>query len=200
LTAGQRFARLATDVTVRWPRLWPLFRPVIRWQFERLAPVWDQTLSPDGDRLLDEALARVPEASLALDVGTGTGRGAEAIVDRFPDARVTGVDVSPGMIEEARRRVPGASFELGDASNLPFDDGSFDLVTHTNMIPFLDQVTRVLRPGGWTLFVYTNGADTPIYVRPELLRQELERRGFTEFADVAVGRGTAVLARRGEPV
>jgi ubiquinone/menaquinone biosynthesis C-methylase UbiE len=117
-------------------------------------------------------------------------------VSRFPEAQVTGVDVSPGMIEEARGRVPPASFEVGDASHLPFGDGSFDLVTHTNMIPFLDEVARVLRPGGWTVFAYTNGVDTPIYVRPELLRQELDRRGFADFADIAVGRGTAVLARR----
>src|SRR5262245_64472677 len=103
------------------------------------------------------------------------------------------------MIEEARRRVPGASFEVGDASHLPFGDGSFDVVTHTNMIPFLDEVARVLSPGGWTLFAYTNGAGTPIYVRPELLRQELGRRGFAEFADVAVGRGIALLARRDKP-
>jgi ubiquinone/menaquinone biosynthesis C-methylase UbiE len=155
-------------------------------------------VSPEGDQLVAAALERVPAATRALDVGTGTGRGAAALVNRFPEAEVTGVDVSPGMIEEARRRVPAASFEVGDASHLPFGDGSFDLVTHTNMIPFLDEVSRVLRPGGWTLFAWTNGAGTPIYVRPELLRRELERRGFTEFADVAAGRGTAVLARRGE--
>jgi ubiquinone/menaquinone biosynthesis C-methylase UbiE len=186
-------------VTVRRPRLWPLFRPVIRWQFEKLAPVWNQTVSPEGDRLVVEALERVPAASQALDVGTGTGRGAEALVARFPEAEVTGVDVSAGMIEEARRRVPGASFQVGDAAHLPFGDGSFDLVTHTNMIPFLDEVTRVLRPGGWTVFAWTNGAGTPIYVRPELLRRELERRGFADFADVGVGSGTAMLARRDKP-
>jgi ubiquinone/menaquinone biosynthesis C-methylase UbiE len=197
VTLGRRFARLATDVTVRRPGLWPLFRPLIRWQFEQLAPVWNQTVGPDGDRLVAAALERVPEATQALDVGTGTGRGAVALVNRFPDAEVTGVDVSPGMIEEARERVPAATFAVGDAARLPFGDGSFDLVTHTNMIPFLDEVSRVLRPGGWTLFAYTNGADTPIYVRPELLRRELERRGFTDFAEIGEGRGTAVLARRG---
>ena len=64
------FDTFATDVTVRWPRLWPLFRPVIRWQFERLAPVWGNTVSPDGTRLIADALARVPAASRALDVTT----------------------------------------------------------------------------------------------------------------------------------
>jgi SAM-dependent methyltransferase len=199
MTIGQRFARLATDATVRWPRLWPLFRPLIRRQFDKLAPTWANLLGADGDRPYIEALDRVPSAARALDVGTGTGRGAQAILDRFPDAEVTGIDVAPGMVEEARQRVPGASFQVGDAADLPFADDSFDLVAHANMIPFLDEVTRVLRPGGWTLFAWSGGAGTPIYVGPERMRKELERRGFTDFAEIAAARGTAVLARRGEP-
>jgi ubiquinone/menaquinone biosynthesis C-methylase UbiE len=183
---------------VRWPRLWPLFKPGIRWQFEKLAPVWNEIVSPEGDEVFDAALERIPSATRALDVGTGTGRGARVIAARFPDVEVTGIDVAPGMIEEARKLVPGASFHVADAADLPFEDESFDLVTHANMIPFLDQVRRVLRPGGWTLFAWSGGAETPIYVPPERMRRELERRGFTDFAEIASGRGTAVLARRDE--
>jgi ubiquinone/menaquinone biosynthesis C-methylase UbiE len=183
---------------VRWPSLWPLFRPLIRWQFEQLAPVWNRTVNPDGDRVFAAALAQIPEATQVLDVGTGTGRGARAVVERFPSAEVTGIDVSPAMVEQARRNVERASFQVGDAARPPFPDGSFDLVTHVNMIPFLDQVARLLRPGGWTVFTWTNGAGTPIYVRPELMRRELERRGFADFAEIGEGRGTAVLARRGD--
>jgi ubiquinone/menaquinone biosynthesis C-methylase UbiE len=133
----------------------------------------------------------------ALDVGTGTGAGAAAIVERFPDAEVVGVDVSPGMLDAARRNVAGVSFREADAAKLPFGDGEFDLVAHSNMIPFLDEVTRVLRPGGWTFFAFSAGAETPIYVPPNRLRKELERRGFTDFAEISAGRGTALLARRG---
>ena len=107
-------------------------------------------------------------------------------------------DVARPRIREGagRERIEAVHREL-DLHTFTGDDAeSFDLVTHTNMIPFLDEVARVLRPGGWTVFAYTNGVDTPIYVRPELLRQELDRRGFADFADIAVGRGTAVLARR----
>jgi ubiquinone/menaquinone biosynthesis C-methylase UbiE len=172
---------------------------VIRWQFDKLAPVWHELLSDDGERPFDAALERIPAAERVLDVGTGTGRGVLAIAARFPEAEVTGIDVAPAMIEEARRRVPGASFEVGDAAHLPFEDGSFDLVTHSNMIPFLDEVKRVLQPGGWTLFVWSGGAGTPIYVGPERMRAELEGRGFTDFAEIAAGRGTGVLARRAEP-
>lgn len=144
------------------------------------------------------ALERIDEpVKRALDLGTGTGAGARTIAERYPSAEVVGVDVSPGMIEEARRNVDGVSFREGDAAKLPFGDGEFDLVAHSNMIPFIDEVARVLRPGGWTFFAFSGGAGTPIYVPPERLRHELERRGFTDFAEIAAGRGTAVLARRG---
>ena len=154
---------------------------------------------PDTLAPYTAALGTIAEqVERALDVGTGTGAGAEAIVERFPDAEVIGVDVSPGMLDAARRNVDGVSFLEADASKLPFGDGEFDLVAHSNMIPFIDEVTRVLRPGGWTFFAFSAGAETPIYVPSSRLRSELERRGFTDFAEISAGRGTAVLARRGK--
>ena len=65
------------------------------------------------------------------------------------------------------------------------------------MIPFFDELTRVLAPGGQVLFAFSGGDATPIYVAPERLRAELEGRGFTEFADFAAGHGTALVARKG---
>jgi ubiquinone/menaquinone biosynthesis C-methylase UbiE len=131
-----------------------------------------------------------------LDVGTGTGEGVLAVLARFPDAEVVGVDLSERMLERARAKAPGARFEQADASALRFEAGSFDLVTHANMIPFFDEVARVLRPGGHALFAWSVGDETPIYVPPERLRAELGRRGFSEFAEFAAGTGTALLARK----
>jgi SAM-dependent methyltransferase len=197
---GQKFARLATNAVVRWPRLWPVFRPLIRRQFDRIAPEWAAIRRPDTTAPYEAALDRIDgRVEQALDVGTGTGIGATEIAKRFPDAEVVGVDVAPAMLAEARKSAPGISFVEGDASRLPFGDAEFDLVAHANMIPFLDETARVLRPGGWTLFAFSSGPTTPIYVAPDRLRRELERRGFTDFAEIAAGRGTAVLARRGEP-
>ena len=48
------------------------------------------------------------------------------------------------------------------------------------------------------MFAFSLGPGTPIYVPSERLRQELARRGFTEFAEFAAGKGTALLARKGE--
>jgi ubiquinone/menaquinone biosynthesis C-methylase UbiE len=154
---------------------------------------------PDGSAPYEAALERIDgQVARALDVGTGTGRGAIEIAKRFPDAEVVGVDVAPAMLAEARKVAPDIRFVEGDASKLPFGDNEFDVVAHANMIPFLDETARVLRPGGWTVFSFSAGPETPIYVAPARLRRELERRGFTDFAEIAAGRGTAVLARRGK--
>jgi ubiquinone/menaquinone biosynthesis C-methylase UbiE len=171
----------------------------MRRQFDRLAPTWDAMRLEDTLASYQAALERLPDpVGRALDVGTGTGAGARAIRDRFPSAEVVGVDVSPAMLAEARRLAPEISFVEGDASNLPFDDASFDLVAHQNMIPFVDEVARVLRPGGWVIFAFSSGPETPIWVEPNRLRRELERRGFSEFAELAAARGVAVVARRGK--
>jgi ubiquinone/menaquinone biosynthesis C-methylase UbiE len=201
-TLGQRFARLATDAVLRNPRLWRLFRPLMRKQFDAIAATWDTMRGPDSFAPFERALDAVsPPSAQVLDLGTGTGEGAFAIARRFPEAQVTGVDLAPAMLAEAERKTPPelrgrVSFEAGDASALRFADASFDLVTHANMIPFFDELARVTKPGGQALFAFSMGAQTPIYAPAERLRAELERRGFTDFAEFAAGNGTALLARK----
>ena len=111
--------------------------------------------------------------------------------------------MSAKMVERARRNTPAAeegrvTFQRADAAALPFADESFDLVAHANMIPFFDEVARVLRNGGHVVFAFSSGATTPIYVPATTLRAELEARGFTDFAEFTAGRGNALLARKGD--
>jgi ubiquinone/menaquinone biosynthesis C-methylase UbiE len=199
---GRRFARVATDVAVRYPRLWRVFRPLIRKQFDALAHQWDSFRSEDMFAPYEAAIAALgDEPARILDVGTGTGAGALALARRFPQAEIVGVDLSERMLEQARRNTPEdlrgrVTFRQGDASKLPFGDASFDLASHANMIPFFDEVARVVAPGGHALFAFSSGAETPIYVPTQRLRDELERRGFTEFAEFDAGRGNALLARK----
>ena len=199
--AGRRFARLATDAVVRRPALWRLFGPLLRTQFERLAPQWDTMRGPQSFAPFEAALGSVPPPRRVLDLGTGTGEAAFRVARRFPDAEVVGVDLAEAMVDEARRKTPAdlaahVRFERADASRLPFEDGAFDLVTLANMIPFFDELARVVAPGGRALFAFSLGPDTPIYVPLERLRSELERRGFAEFAEFSAGAGAALVARR----
>jgi ubiquinone/menaquinone biosynthesis C-methylase UbiE len=201
---GQKFARLSTNAVVHSPRLWRFFRPLVRKQFDAIAGDWDTMRDPTHLAPYEVALAAVdPAPARALDLGTGTGQGAFAIARRFPGTEVVGVDLADAMLAEARHKTPAelagrVAFENGDASSLPFPDASFDLVAHANMIPFFDELTRVLAPGGQAVFAFSLGSGTPIYVPPERLRQELARRGFTEFAEFDAGKGTALLARKGD--
>jgi SAM-dependent methyltransferase len=204
MNVGRRFARLATDLVVRRPGLWRLFRGSIRRQFDKLAPSWDAMRSAGHLESLDAALDAIPEAPRrVLDVGTGTGTAARLIASRWPEAEVVGVDVADGMLAEARRLLPDdlsgrVRFERGDASALPFPDGSFDLVTLANMIPFFDEIDRVLASGGHAAFAWSVGPQTPIYVAPERLRDELARRGFGDFRELEAAPGTGFLARKPE--
>ena len=199
---GRRYARFATDVSVRHPRLWRVVRPLLRFQFEQIAARWDQTRSTDALAPLEAALERLDRPpSRVLDLGTGTGLAALAVAQRFPSAEVVGADLAEAMVERARAKIADADrerirFDVADASRLPYDDGSFDLVTLQNMIPFFDELARVVARGGAVVFGFSAGPETPIYVRPERLRHELARRGFADFADVSAGRGTALLARK----
>jgi SAM-dependent methyltransferase len=201
---GRKFARLATNAVVRRPGLWRAFRRPIRRQFDRLAPRWDAMRSEDAFAPLEQALDALPEQPAhVLDLGTGTGLGAFVLARRFPEAEVVGVDVADRMVEVARRNTPSelgdrVRFQEADAARLPFDDGSFELVSLANMIPFFEELARVTAPGGWVVFAFSGGADTPIWVPPERLRSELSPLGFADFADFEAGRGTALLARKAD--
>jgi SAM-dependent methyltransferase len=199
---GRKFARLATNAVVGRPALWRVFRGPIRKQFDRLAPRWDAMRSEDAFEPLERALDSLPEApNRVLDLGTGTGLAAFVLARRFPQAEVIGADVAERMIDVARRNTPPelaerVRFQQADAARLPYEDGSFELVSLANMIPFFDELARVTAPGGSVVFSFSGGPDTPIWVPPERLRSELEPLGFADFADFQAGGGTALLARK----
>jgi SAM-dependent methyltransferase len=199
---GPRFARLTIDVVTRRQGLWRLFRRPMQRQFDRLARSWDVGRSPAHLASFEAAVETLTVSPRRiLDLGTGTGKAAFVLARRFPEAEVIGVDLSGGMVEQARaltppELAPRLRFEQADASALPFDDGSFDLVALANMIPFWDELARVLAPGGTVVFGYSIGPDTPLFVPTARLRAELGPRGLSGFRELSAGRGTAVIAEK----
>ena len=126
-------------------------------------------------RPIDAALAAVPATpARVLDLGTGSGAVARLAAARWPAAQVTGADVSQQMILEARRLAASdrEHYQVADASALPFPDGTFDLVALNNMIPFFDELARVVAPGGHVAVAYSLGDRTPIYVPLPRVRAE----------------------------
>lgn len=100
----------------------------------------------------------LPEAPVVLDVATGTGDLAFEVLRRRYGAKIVGVDISPEMMEVGRQRPGGESIEWieADALALPFDDNTFDAVTHgylmrnvSDLQTALNEQFRVLKPGGW---------------------------------------------------
>jgi malonyl-CoA O-methyltransferase len=197
-----RFARVATRLSVARPGLWRLLRRPVRAQFDRLAPSWEGRRGPEMLVALGAALEqldRPPER--VLELGTGTGKGARLVARLFPQAQVEAVDISPGMVEEARRLLP-AELEgrlrvaVADATALPFETGAFDLVVLLNMIPFFDELARVTAPGGSAVIAFSFGESTPIYVPAETLRDRLAAVGFESLEEIEAGGGSALIARR----
>ncbi len=91
-----------------------------------------------------------------LDVATGTGWTARRAAAR--GAAVIGVDLGPDLIKAAKAEAAEAGltidFRVGDAEQLPFDDGNFDAVTSTCGVLFVrdpEATAAVTTPGGWRL-------------------------------------------------
>lgn len=95
-----------------------------------------------------------------LDVGCGTGKLLRQAGEAWKEARLFGVDPAEGMVEEARNRVPNATFYTGKAESLPLPDRSIDFAFSTmsfhhwqDQSKGLGEIVRVLRPGGCFILV-----------------------------------------------
>lgn len=126
--------------------------------FSLAASYWDEAdVSADHFAAFEAGLGRIPQASRALDLGTGVGGSAALVARRFPTAQVVATDLSRRMLRLARQRhrEPNLEFRRARVERLPFADQCFDLVTLSNAVPSLKELARVTRPGGRVLMANT---------------------------------------------
>lgn len=126
---------------------------------------------------------RIGPGDRVLDIGCGTGRHSLSVREGC-GAVTIGIDLSPGMLERARSKCPGA-WVLGDAAGLPFRAGSFDrammilVLQHVGDEPLaIAEARRVLRPGGRLLIATVSQSRIRRHVTrlfPGLAKLDLDR-------------------------
>jgi demethylmenaquinone methyltransferase/2-methoxy-6-polyprenyl-1,4-benzoquinol methylase len=139
----------------------------VKQMFDAIAPAYDfmnraMTMGIDiWWRRLAVKRLRALKPSQILDVATGTGDFAIQLNSSLHPQHITGIDLSQGMLDEARRKVKekglerDITFEQGDCMALPMADESFDAVTvafgvrnFEHLQQGYQEMARVLRPGG----------------------------------------------------
>lgn len=180
----------------------------VRWGYDRFARRYDARKGFDlGEDVEDLALplflrleAEFGPRARVLDVATGTGRLPLALLTiPWFQGEVVGLDLSASMLAEARRKVE--AIEASDrvellcdaAAPLPFDSGSFQGATLLEALEFLpdrwaalEEIRRVLAPGGWLLL--TNRVGGGAWLMPgrteptEALEARLTRMGWQAVA------------------
>lgn len=125
--------------------------------------IYDRVIAPAvlamGERIAGELAGQIADDAQVLDVGCGGGHLALDIAARRAGARVTGLDLSAEQVARAAARAKArglaVQFVQGSALDLPFDSGSFDVVTSVASIKHwpdqargLRECVRVLRAGG----------------------------------------------------
>ena len=152
--------------------------PELTRRYDRAAPAWDETLDRLGvPAAYETALRRVLGGDAldvvgvrphVLDCGVGTGALSHALSRVLPTTfTLDAVDISPRMLERARRRLRETGLEValrqGDVRELPYDDEVFDLVMTAHVLEHLvdpgvalKEMVRVLKPGGLLIACLTS--------------------------------------------
>lgn len=148
-------------------------------------------------------LFRLEEGARILEIGCGTGALCRALKRWYPSAEVVGLDRDDAFIDYARERNTGETYRKGDATALPFADGSFDVTIsntvseHVEPSGFFGEQRRVLRDGGVCLLLSARrGIQHPAAcVREEsAFETEIWERVDAEFRRAAKENGVGAYA------
>lgn len=112
-----------------------------------------------------------------LDAACGTGLATGLVLDRWPGVRVSGIDISQGMVDLAEKTYPKAAFFRASVHDLPFEDGRFDLIVTLDGLLDIPELMRVLHRKGRLLIVYSRAGTTPISRPVEGIAKLIESAG-----------------------
>lgn len=149
---------------------------------------------------------KIPDDYKILDIGCGGGGNIARMLKRVPQGSVMGIDFSPVSVAKSSKVNAEAVKEgrcqvtEGNVSSLPFDEGSFDMVTAFETVYFwpdiehcFNQVKKVLKPGGQFVIVNESDGSGPMDAKwesmiegmhtytPEEIRTHLSNAGFTDI-------------------
>ncbi|HEY2050729.1 MAG TPA: trans-aconitate 2-methyltransferase [Caulobacteraceae bacterium] len=148
-------------------------------------------------RPVRDLLAAVPRDSAlrAIDLGCGPGNSTEVLLDRFPDAAVSGLDSSPDMIEAARRRLPAVEFEVGSVEDWD-GPGPLDVILANAVFHWVPdhahlfaRLVEKLDPGGVLAVQMPDNLDEPSH---RLMREIAAEGPWADQLAAAAGARTEV--------
>jgi SAM-dependent methyltransferase len=178
----------------------PIWRPLHTWIGSGIS------MAKEVEQVLQ--MSGAGKTEMLLDMACGTGHYARSFARRLPEAKVYGLDISLGMLTQGhkiaqKRGLSTVMFIRGDIHSLPFSDRSVDQVNcggalhlFPTVAPILNEVARVLRPGGiFTAMTLTfarglinklqmrlNAGGRATFFVPDQLLADLKAVGFTSFS------------------
>ncbi len=158
------------------------------------------TFEDERTRPVRDLLGAVPgrSATAAVDLGCGPGNSTELLLQRFPDAEVTGLDSSPDMIAAAQARLPHLRFRVADIATWG-EAGPFDVILanavlqwlpdHAGLLP---RLAVKLAPGGSLAVQMPDNLDEPAHrIMRELAADGPWAAKLATAAGMRAGMGTA---------
>jgi ubiquinone/menaquinone biosynthesis C-methylase UbiE len=185
------------------------YKDLVKEGYNRCATKYADARTGEEHPELAMLIGRLPEGASVLDIGCGGG--IPVCLQLAKRANVTGIDISPAMIELAKKNVPSGNFACSDIMSVEFPDSSFDAVTSFYAIFHLPKeeheelfcrIYRWLIPGGYLLATFARRDESP-YTEDDFFgvtmywsnfgikqyREMLDRLGFSIIENGLLGHG-----------